>query len=45
MEAYNTLFLEGGYTTHVLKALLPVLLVITLMQGAAMLRLRKMRLI
>jgi len=45
MEAYNTLFLEGGYTTNVLKALLPVLLVIALMQGAALLRLRKMRLI
>lgn len=45
MEAYNTLFLEGGYTTNVLKALLPVLLVIALMQGAAILRLRKMRLI
>lgn len=45
MEAFNTLFLEGGYIGNVLRSLLPILVVIAIMQVAALLRLRKMRLL
>ncbi len=45
MEAYNTLFLEGGYMTNVLYSLLPILLIITAMQFAAIAGLKKQRLI
>jgi len=45
MEAYNTLFLEGGYMTNVLYSLLPILLIITVMQFAAIAGLKKQRLI
>ncbi len=45
MEAYNTLFLEGGYIGNVMRSLLPILVVIAIMQVAALLRLKKMRLL
>jgi len=45
MEAYNTLFLEGGYMTNVLYSLLPILLIITAMQFVAIAGLKKQRLI
>lgn len=44
MEAYNTLFLEGGYIGNVLRSLLPILLIVVLMQAIALLRLKRERL-
>jgi len=45
MEAYNTLFLESGYALNVLSALVPILVVIVVLQMAAMAGLKKMHLI
>jgi ABC-2 type transport system permease protein len=45
MEAYNTLFLEGGYLKGVLHSLLPILAIIVAMQLVAVAGLKKQRLI
>ena len=45
MEAYNTLFLEGGYVNNVLKNLLPILGIIFVMQLLAVAGLRRQHLI
>ena len=45
MEAYNTLFLENGYVKNVLISLLPIFVIIVAMQLAAILGLKKQRLI
>ena len=45
MEAYNTLFLEGGYANDVLLSLLPILVIIAAMQVAAIVGLKRQRLI
>lgn len=45
LEAYNTLFLEGGYTKDVLAALSPLLIIIALMQATAAAGLKRQNLI
>lgn len=45
MEAYNTLFLENGYVKNVLISLLPIIIIIVAMQLAAIVGLKKQRLI
>ncbi|MES2620440.1 MAG: ABC transporter permease [Bacteroidota bacterium] len=45
MEAYNTLFLEGGYMNNVLKSLLPIVGIVFVMQLLAFVGLRRQHLI
>ncbi len=45
LEAYNTLFLEGGYIVDVLVTLLPLLIIIVFIQATAAIGLRRQNLI
>jgi ABC-2 type transport system permease protein len=45
MEAYNTLFLQAGYFSDVMRSLLPIVLIIMAMQLAAFIGLKKQHLI
>jgi ABC-2 type transport system permease protein len=45
MEAYNVLFLEGGFVKNVSQSLVPVLAIIFVMQIATVVELKKQRLI
>lgn len=45
LEAYQTLFLEGGYIADVLKSLLPLFIIIAIMQSVAAIGLKRQNLI